>query len=274
MYPDATRAIVHLLGFQERREIYNLGKEIKILVPDYRARISNLRISGTKISLGYEAFLSETDQIVAQFYVKTPNETYTSEEMELGDGPIHLEAKEEPHFIEVHLMSKEDGDIIDRRDFDYRSPGRWQDTVVDNIETQLADLIKNGENDTVEFKLELPKGDSHEFLETIVAFSNSHGGIILLGVDNNCNIAGYDSDPTNTIENLINSHCEPLIKITVKPHLSLRGKEIAMIEVSQGDDKPYILKEKGIYIRSHSSDRQITRYELDQIYSKPRSRTF
>ena len=37
-------------------------------------------------------------------------------------------------------------------------------------------------------------------------------------------------------------------------------------EVKAGEDKPYIVRNKGPYIRVGSTNRPITRYELDEIY--------
>jgi len=56
---------------------------------------------------------------------------------------------------------------------------------------QLQDfekLIKNGESETVEFKA----GFNKEAIETAVAFSNTRGGVIIVGVDNQGNMKGLD----------------------------------------------------------------------------------
>ena len=49
---------------------------------------------------------------------------------------------------------------------------------------QLIHIIKEGENETVEFKQAFSKA----IFETIVAFSNNTGGKILIGIDDSGNV--------------------------------------------------------------------------------------
>ena len=45
---------------------------------------------------------------------------------------------------------------------------------------KILEIIKNGENEQIEFKESFNK----EVIETIVAFANTKGGIVLIGVSN------------------------------------------------------------------------------------------
>ncbi len=51
---------------------------------------------------------------------------------------------------------------------------------------EILQIIKQGENETIEFKTSFGK----EVIESIVAFSNTKGGKIIVGVNDNKNIAG------------------------------------------------------------------------------------
>lgn len=46
----------------------------------------------------------------------------------------------------------------------------------------LQKSIQNGEGKTIEFKVELP--NSNTLAKTIIAFSNTAGGKLIIGVDN------------------------------------------------------------------------------------------
>lgn len=46
----------------------------------------------------------------------------------------------------------------------------------------LADEIKTGESANTEFKVEVPK-KSEKYIKSVVAFANTAGGKIILGVD-------------------------------------------------------------------------------------------
>ena len=53
---------------------------------------------------------------------------------------------------------------------------------------EVEKLIQNGEFETVEFKA----GFNKETIETVVAFSNTRGGVIIIGADNQGNMKGLD----------------------------------------------------------------------------------
>jgi ATP-dependent DNA helicase RecG len=129
-------------------------------------------------------------------------------------------------------------------------------------------MIDKGENVNVEFKKEL---SSEEFLETVVAFANTSGGIIFLGVDDNCRIKGFKEDVKAKIIDLIADHCDPPIGVQIDSGVLIQGTPITLVKVPEGTNKPYTLKDRGIFVRRGSSDRQIKRTELDDIYDKKRS---
>jgi hypothetical protein len=67
---------------------------------------------------------------------------------------------------------------VDPKKFDCRFPVREEDVIIENTEAQLLDMINKGENENV-IKKEL---DSREFLESVVAFADTGGGSIFIGV--------------------------------------------------------------------------------------------
>ena len=125
-------------------------------------------------------------------------------------------------------------------------------------------MIKNGETETVELKATV--GDAPEFAETVVAFANQRGGVIIVGVDDKTNIVGLDSrNHKDTITNIISSHCEQSIDYSIEERL-LNERRILLVQVKEGKDKPYMLREKGPYIRANGTDRIANRFELDEFY--------
>lgn len=54
--------------------------------------------------------------------------------------------------------------------------------------------IVRGESKNVEFKAKLPK-DSSKYIKTVIAFANTQGGCLVIGVDDVArNVTGVDSD--------------------------------------------------------------------------------
>ena len=141
-------------------------------------------------------------------------------------------------------------------------------------------MIEKGENSHVEFKENIPK-NTKEFVESVIAFSNSEGGIILIGVADNCKIVGIQQEDIAThfkslneqgvrqwFYNVIRDNCEPTPEITDNDIkiIEVDGKKIVWIKVPAGEDKPYFVKGIGPYIRAGSSDRIMTRLELSKIF--------
>ena len=65
--------------------------------------------------------------------------------------------------------------------------------------SDIDKLIVSGEGNTIEFKeaqFTLPSS----IYETVVSFSNTDGGTILLGIDKNGNISGIDANEVETIQ--------------------------------------------------------------------------
>ena len=79
-----------------------------------------------------------------------------------------------------------------------------------------------GENSYIEFKEEEIK--AKELAEEIVAFSNSEGGMILIGVDDEGNIKGVKDDKIEeTVMNICRNNCIPHI-IPLYENIEVEGK--------------------------------------------------
>lgn len=119
------------------------------------------------------------------------------------------------------------------------------------------------ECENIEFKLIY----TDKLYKEVIAFANSFGGKILIGVDNDGAIEGISNiDETyNKITNGIRDTINPDITMFIK--YSLIENKVIQIEVSEGAMKPYYLKSKGIkpsgvFIRQGASSAQAS---FDQI---------
>jgi ATP-dependent DNA helicase RecG len=180
-----------------------------------------------------------------------------------------VEFEDEINEFYFYLFTKK-GERIDYKEGTYSGFLLYPTSGIETEQTQefIRSIIEKGENEQVEFKERIPK-DYKEFVESIVAFANKKGGTIFLGVDDKCNIKGAISEDLDEekLRNIVRSHCEPVIEINTKIE-EIDDKKIVLIKVPEGEDKPYFVKERGPFIRVGSSDRVMTRFELDQIYGK------
>ena len=271
LFPSGMEAINAFLKLHIPEDWRSLESQIDLRIPDYRARIKNLRLAGNRVTVEVETKEATQKDVLAKLYCKSERKSYTSGDLPLEDGHANYITEEESFQVEAHILSAVDGESIDRRKFDYRYPSREEGIILEEIEAQLLDTINKGENANVEFKKELDKAHAREFLETVVAFANTDGGIVFLGVDDNCRIRGFKENVDARIVDLIADLCDPSIAVQIDSGVLVQGTPITLVKVLEGTNKPYTLKDRGIFVRRGSTDRQIKRTELDDIYAKKQS---
>ena len=122
---------------------------------------------------------------------------------------------------------------------------------------RLNFLLKEKENLTLEFK----ESFTTKIDENIVAFSNTKGGIIILGVDDKGNIKGQEL--TNDLKAKINSlarNCQPSI------HLGITQIDrLVVIEIAEGTGKPYSCS-TGYFRRLDGSSQKLNQEETRAMF--------
>ena len=103
-------------------------------------------------------------------------------------------------------------------------------------------FLMQKESERVEFKSEL----NEQIYKEVIAFANTDGGTIFLGVDDEGKAIGLpDLDDTYTrLTNGIRDAIHP--DVTLFVHYSLQENDVIRIEVGEGSSKPYYLKSKGL----------------------------
>lgn len=123
------------------------------------------------------------------------------------------------------------------------------------IAEELQNLIQQGENLTTEFKEKITSPNS--LAAEIIALTNSKGGYILIGVNDQGNIIGLDVSQKQIEEEIMNicqNNCEPPI-IPEFDYIKIGDKIIAILKIYQGLE-PHHLKTTGqYYIRVGSTKR-------------------
>ena len=122
------------------------------------------------------------------------------------------------------------------------------------------------ENEKIEYKSQMLEGIYKE----VVAFANSDGGTIYVGIDDQGNLTGIDNvDETYTrLTNGIRDAIQPDVTIFVR--YILQENKVIRIEVGEGSYKPYYLKAKGlkpsgVYVRQGASSVQASTEKIRQM---------
>jgi predicted HTH transcriptional regulator len=129
---------------------------------------------------------------------------------------------------------------------------------MDSVE--LLDIIKNGESSTVQFKERLPHPDSlaHE----MIAFSNSRGGKIIIGVnDKTGELNGLSFSEIQQINQQIVNVASQKVYPPVFPvteTVSVNNNQIVVVSIEEGISKPYKDSDGIIYVKNGSDKRKVT----------------
>jgi len=145
----------------------------------------------------------------------------------------------------------------------------------------LLEEIKNGENKEIEYKRELPE-HSDKYMKSIVAFANSYGGKLIIGVeDDTREIIGVDEEKAfqimDSIANAISDSCEPAIipDITLQ---TVENKKLIVVEIAASTQRPYYIKslgkEKGVYIRVAGTTRRADDTRLKELMFEGANKSF
>ena len=126
-------------------------------------------------------------------------------------------------------------------------------------------LIEKGENSSVEFKN--GRVNSESIAKEFVAFSNSKGGVLLIGVSDNAEITGIDISKNyeELITNLARNNIIPPINVQFA-YESFDNKKIAVINIEKGKDKPYQTKDNKFIIRVGTTNRTASQAELMRLF--------
>ena len=104
--------------------------------------------------------------------------------------------------------------------------------------SHLKNLILTGEHQQLDFKFEI--SDSRKIAKTLVAFSNSDGGKLLIGVKDNGRIAGVRTDEEFfMVQAAADMYCKPAVTFESKRWV-VEGKTVLEVTIPKGKNLPYL----------------------------------
>ncbi|MCB0806130.1 MAG: putative DNA binding domain-containing protein [Bacteroidales bacterium] len=101
----------------------------------------------------------------------------------------------------------------------------------------IQSLIEEGEHQQLDFKFEI--SDARKIARTFVAFANTDGGKLLIGVKDNREIAGIRSEEERFMaEEAVKNFCKPNIEFISREWI-INKKVVLEIRINKGADGPY-----------------------------------
>ena len=136
----------------------------------------------------------------------------------------------------------------------------------------ILKLIGEGEHQQLDFKFEIT--DARRIARSLVAFANTDGGRLLIGVKDNGAIAGVRSDEEYyMVEAAAKMYCKPPVNFITK-EWTVNSKNILEIIVPKSSEKPHFAAHKDgkwmVYIR-HADQNLLANRILLKVWEKEKN---
>jgi hypothetical protein len=267
-YPNLNEAAMSFLDLKV--ENFSSSGNIYVIVPDYRARIESLKLAFSKIDLKLDSPEVELDDLVVKLFAKSRQRRVVFPDQTPKSDLVTFNVGFQPEYLQAILVSKHDNMKIDGKEF---ATWRGQDEGIflERPEEEIVSLLKAGESQDLEYKRDIVNDKGrNDLIETIVAFLNTNKGSILLGVNDDGTTAGTHMN-TEALQKMIHDCCDPPPTNFRIEEKTIDGNNIIIIDVAEGNDKPYQSKiDKNWYVRHNANDMKIERSELMKLLEEKR----
>lgn len=129
---------------------------------------------------------------------------------------------------------------------------------------ELIELISRGEDSRTQFKQSQDVTNARSLAGEMVAFANSKGGRILIGVDDAGSVIGLSSDDIRRINQLISNTATDCVRPSINPQtedISVGEQLVMVVTVPEGISKPYADNEGVFWVKSGADKRRVTSRE-------------
>lgn len=150
------------------------------------------------------------------------------------------------------------------------------DPVFRRLPQVVANEVVNLESKTLEFKRDF--SSPQPILKTVVAFANSAGGQILIGVEDNHRVSGLH-DPARVIaqlDGLTAQHTRPPVAYRTQV-ARVEGRDVVVITVPPSANRPHRLhwdRDMTVYVRVDSSSQPATANQVADMQRRAAGRSF
>lgn len=130
--------------------------------------------------------------------------------------------------------------------------------------TGLESLVTQGESETVEYKVDIDKYDREEFMETLSSFANTRSGVIVLGVNDQLEIVGFERKKDD-IARIIDDGKDLVPPYRIE-EANYKGKRLLLVYVEKGSNPPYMSRRtKKAYGRRRGNDYSLSSAEIRNL---------
>lgn len=140
------------------------------------------------------------------------------------------------------------------------------------MQQNLADLLKQGEGVSLDFKQKITSCD--KIAKTLCSFANTVGGIILVGVKDDRTITGIDPEEEKyMLEQAALHYCQPAITLSYEEIEEEDELIVLKVYVAPSDQKPHASRTKGgdwkVYIRQRDKSLPAGKHMIRHLRQSP-----
>jgi hypothetical protein len=270
-YPSLDQVLSDFFQIRVQGWMNYFRGQVVVTLPDFRARISKLTVALAHMTVEIECPTGSFSDVVAKVYAEGQSGRLLQETIRLTDTNLQFDLSGQPSFASAALLWNKTGEMLCEKSFregvPWREPGVSVE-VVEVTEPDIEQLLLTGESETVEFKERLDKNRPERIAKTAAAFSNTKGGTIIFGVDDDHRIVGCEIEGlADRITNILRSHCDPPPTFRTKV-VTKEGKDLLLVEIIESAEAVHTVKELGPFIRANGTNRSPTSHELALLYRR------
>jgi Putative DNA-binding domain len=242
---------------------------LNTVIPDTRARLAEAKWDQEYVVVTVDANCDRKDLELHAVFSGSKKQRFESKRAPSPEVTMKVPEDTDGVWLSlIHSSGARMGETILNQA--YRSMREEQDATP--LEQQMRHDIDGGENERVEYKPFIKRGDQKEWeiVETVIAFANTQGGRLFLGVDDNRRLLGHgqmvaalppidNSHPPATrlrdwANKLLTDRCKPVPVFSV--HLvEIDGDPVGVIDVKRGDQRPYCVQHRNlVFVRKGASN--------------------
>ena len=136
-------------------------------------------------------------------------------------------------------------------------------------ELTLREMLAKGEDTCTQFKENVFNAD--QLAQEMIAFSNSMGGTIVIGVTDRGDVNGLTDDDIRRLNQLIANAASENTKPPIYPKTEIviyENRKLLLANIPYGADKPYCTNKGIYYTRSGSDKRKMSQDELRRLFQE------
>jgi len=135
---------------------------------------------------------------------------------------------------------------------------------------EILQILSQGEDSQNQFKKDLNNADA--LAAELIAFSNTLGGRIFIGVSDDGEIVGLNSGDIQRINQLLSNTASQNVKPAINPLteiVTINDRRILIVHVAKGNNKPYQDKNGVIWVKNGADKRRATsREEIQRLFQE------